>query len=63
QLQVFLISRPEIPARYRFSQILDEEYYNFVFYNILPSIVNYDIAIFLEYNLKLIKSERFLNAG
>jgi hypothetical protein len=30
-------------------------------YNILLSIIDHDISIFLKYNLRLIKQERFLN--
>jgi hypothetical protein len=34
-----------------------------VLHNISPAIVDHDISIFLEYNLKVIKQERALDAG
>jgi hypothetical protein len=30
------------------------EYYNFILHNISPTIVDHNITIFLEYNLRLI---------
>lgn len=63
QLRVFLISRPEIPIRRGIYQISDKGHQEFVLYNISPSIIGHDIAIFLEYNLKYIRQERSLNAG
>jgi hypothetical protein len=43
-------------------QIPDAEQ-DFVLYNVSPSIVDHDISIFLEYNLKLIGQERSLDAA
>jgi len=63
RLRVFLTSRPEIPIRHGFSQILDAERQDFVLHNISPSIVNHDISIFLQYNLNLIACERSLGAS
>jgi hypothetical protein len=63
RLRVFLTSRPEIPIRHGFYQIPNEEHQDFVLHNISPSIIDHDIAIFLKYNLKLIGSERSLDAG
>ena len=60
QLRVFITSRPEIPIRCGFSYIPNAEQQNFVLYSILASIVDYDIRIFLESNLRLIKQERSL---
>jgi hypothetical protein len=34
-----------------------------VLHSILPSIVDHDIAIFLEYNIKVIQQARSLDAG
>jgi hypothetical protein len=62
QLRVLLTSRPEVPIRYRFYQIPDTERQDFVLNNILPSIIDHDISIFLEYNLRLISRERSLDA-
>jgi hypothetical protein len=39
------------------------EHYNFVLHNISPTIVDHDITIFLEYNLRLIVQERTLDSG
>ncbi|KAF2182636.1 hypothetical protein K469DRAFT_669646 [Zopfia rhizophila CBS 207.26] len=63
RLRVFLTSRPEIPIRYGFCQIPDAEYQDFVLHNISPSIVDHDISIFLEYNLRIIGQEDSLDAG
>jgi len=63
RLRVFLTCRPEIPIRYGFWQIPDEEHQDFVLHNISPSVVDHDIAIFLEYDLKVIRSERSLDAS
>lgn len=60
RIRVFLTSRPEIPIRYGFCQIPDEEYQDFVLHNISPSIIDHDITIFLEHSLKLIGQERSL---
>jgi hypothetical protein len=60
RLRAFLISRPEIPIRYGFRYIPDAEHQDFVLHNISPSIVDHDIRIFLEYNLRLIGQERSL---
>ena len=63
KLRVFLTSRPEIPIRYGFNQIPDTERQDFVLHNISPSIIDHDISIFLEYNLRLIKQERSLDTA
>ena len=63
RLRVFLTSRPEIPIRYGFYQIPDAEHQDFVLHNISPSIVDHDIRIFLQHNLKLIAVERSLGSG
>jgi hypothetical protein len=63
QLRVFLTSRPEVPIRNGFSQMLEAKHQDFILHNISQSIVNHDIRIFLEQNLKLIAQERTLAAG
>jgi hypothetical protein len=60
RLRVFLTSRPEIPIRYGFCQIPENEYQDFVLHHILPSIVDHDLSVFLEYNLSQITQERSL---
>ena len=57
------MSRPEILIRYGFCQILDTEHQDFILHNISPSIIDHDIFIFLEYNLRLIKQECSLDTS
>jgi len=57
RLRVFLTSRPEVPIRFGFYQLPENERYDIVLHNISPSIVDHDILIFLEYNLRLIREE------
>jgi hypothetical protein len=57
RLRILLTSRPEIPIRHGFYQIPETEHQDVVLHNISSSIVNHDIAIFLEYNLRLIRQE------
>jgi hypothetical protein len=57
RLRVLLTSRPDIAIRYGFSQIPDMERQEFVLHSISPSIIDHDISIFLEYNLRLIGQE------
>ena len=63
RLRIFLTSRPEIPIRYGICQIPDSEHEDFVLHNISPSIIDHDIYVFLEYNLRLIGQEYALDAG
>jgi hypothetical protein len=61
RLRIFITSRPEIPIRHGFFDIPEAEYEDYVLHNISPSIVNHDISIFLEHNLRLIGQERSLD--
>jgi hypothetical protein len=61
RLRVFLTSRPEVPIRNGFTQMPDAEHQDFVLHNISPSIVDHDISVYFEYNLKLIVQERCLD--
>ena len=63
RLRVFLTSRPETPIRYGFHQIPETEHQDFVLQNISPDIVDHDISLFLEHNLRLIRQQRSLDAG
>jgi hypothetical protein len=63
QLRLFLTSRPEIPIRYGFYDIPETEHQDFVLHSISPSIVDRDIYVFLEYNLRNIRQERSLDAS
>jgi hypothetical protein len=62
-LRVFLTSRPDIPIRGGFRQLPNAEHQDFILHNILPSIVDHDICVFFEHNLKLIGEERCLGAS
>lgn len=62
-LRIFLTSRPELPIRYGFSQIPHGVYRDFVLHNISPSTIDNDIYLFLEYNLRVIRQERYLDAS
>lgn len=61
QLRIFLTSRPEVQIRHGFYQIPDVEHQNFVLHSISPPVVDHDIYIFLEYNLRLIAREFLLD--
>jgi hypothetical protein len=63
QLRLLLTSRPEVPIRHGFRQVPKAEHQDVVLHNISRSIVDRDIALFLEHNLQLIAQERCLRAG
>lgn len=63
QLRVLLTSRPDIPIRHSFHQISEAEYQDFVLHNISPSIVDHDIFVFLEHNLRLIGQNWSMDTG
>jgi hypothetical protein len=63
RVQVFLTSRPEVPIRHGFYQISKTEHHDFVLHNISSLIVDHDISIFLEYNLRLISEEDAQDPG
>jgi len=60
RLRVLITSRPEIPIRHGFSQIPLGEHQDFVLHNISQSIIDHDIFIFLEFNLRLLAQEHSL---
>ena len=62
RLRIFMTSRPEVPVRYGFHQIPDNEHQDFVLHNLSPSIVDGDIATFLKHEFRVIKHERALSA-
>jgi hypothetical protein len=63
RLRVFLTSRPEVPIRHGLYQMSETEHRDFVLHNVSPSIIDRDISIFLEYNLRLIGEEDSQDAG
>jgi len=60
RIRVFLTSRPEIPIRHGFRYMPDAEHQDFVLHSISRSIIDHDIRIFLEHDLRLVKRERSL---
>jgi hypothetical protein len=63
RLRVIITSRPEIPIRYAFGQIPDNNHRDFILHDIEDAIVGHDIYIFLENEMKSIGEERSLGAG
>ncbi|MCJ1312308.1 hypothetical protein MMC25_005982 [Agyrium rufum] len=63
RLRVFLTSRPKIPIRHGFRELLDTEHQDFVLHNISPPIVDEDICTFLKHGFELIARDRSLAAG
>ena len=63
RLRVFLTSRPEIPIRQGMYRIPKSERQDFVLQNIPSEIINHDISLFLEHNLREIGQEWTLTAG
>ena len=57
RLRVFLTSRPEVPIRHGIQHIPQAEHQDFILQNIPLAIVNHDIYLFLEYNLRSIRQE------
>ncbi|TVY12499.1 Vegetative incompatibility protein HET-E-1, partial [Lachnellula arida] len=62
QLRVFLTSRPEIPIRHSFTQMPDTKHQTFVLHNILSTIVNHDISLFLKHDLGIVGKKWTLGA-
>ena len=62
RLRVFLTSRPEILIRHGIDRIPQAEHQDFILHNVLDTIVNHDISLFLEYNLGIIRQECSLGA-
>jgi len=52
RLRVFLTSRREVPIRYGYYQLPESERFDLVLHDIFPLIVEHDISIFFEYNLR-----------
>ena len=62
RLRVFLTSRPEVPIRHGFGKVADTEHKDVVLHDISPSIVDHDIATYLEHNLGIIAKECYQHA-
>jgi hypothetical protein len=63
RLRVLLTSRPEVPIRLGFGQVPEAEHQDFILHNISPSIVDQDITIYMEHNLRLIRQKHSLDVG
>jgi len=63
RLRVLITSRPEVPIRYGFCQIPDAEHRNFILHGIEATVVDHDISIFLEHELRRIGQGRKLDPG
>jgi hypothetical protein len=57
RLRVLLTSRPEVPIRLGFRQMVDAEHKDVMLHDISPSIVEHDIKLYLEYHLRIIARE------
>ncbi|KFY17840.1 hypothetical protein V492_00349, partial [Pseudogymnoascus sp. VKM F-4246] len=62
RLRVFLTSRPEIPIRYGMHNIPQAERQDFVLHDVLSPIVDHDIRLFLQDELKRIAEDHHLSA-
>ena len=61
-LRVFITSRPELPIRLGFKQMLDGTYQNLILHEVPKQTIEHDIAVFLEYELVKIREQRSLSA-
>ena len=59
-LRVFVTSRPELPIRLGFNQMLDGTYQDLILHNIPQEAIEHDIALFLEHELKMVRKQRSL---
>jgi hypothetical protein len=57
RLQVFITSRPETPIRFGFLAIPDFTHQDFVLHEISEPVIQHDISIFFNYELKNIRRE------
>jgi hypothetical protein len=60
---VLITSRPEVPIRNGFYKISDTKHHNFILYDIEAAIMDYNIFVFLEYQIGLISQEWCLGAS
>ncbi|KAG9228609.1 hypothetical protein BJ875DRAFT_389023 [Amylocarpus encephaloides] len=63
RLRIFLTSRPELLIQYGFTMNLDAERQVFILHNISPSIVDRDISIYLEHELRAIGQDNKQEPG
>ncbi|KAH6725060.1 beta transducin-like protein HET-D2Y [Leptodontidium sp. MPI-SDFR-AT-0119] len=63
RLRVLITSRPEVPIRYGFCQIPNDEHRDFILHDIEGPIVDHDIFIFLDHEIGSIGQEWGLGTG
>lgn len=61
RLQFFITSRPELPIRYGFKQIANEDHQDLVLHEIPRPVIEHDIDLFLKDRLARIRQERSLS--
>jgi NACHT domain len=60
-LRVFVTSRPELPIRLGFKQMLDGTYQDLILHDVPKETIGHDIALFLEHELGKIREKRSLS--
>jgi len=60
-LRVFVTSRPELPIRLSFKQMLDGTYEDLILHEVQKELVEHDITLFLEHELREIRKWRSLS--
>ena len=63
RLRVILTSRPEVPIRIGFCQIPNAEHHDFILHDVEATIVNQDISLFIDYELKRIGQRQTFEPG
>ena len=59
-LRIFVTSRPELPIRLGFNQMLHETHQDLILHDIPKETIEHDITLFLEYELRMIGKQRSL---
>ena len=62
-LGIFVTSRPELPIRLGFKQMLNGTYQDLILHEISNKTIQHDIALFLEHELRVISEQRSLPIG
>ncbi|MCJ1348728.1 hypothetical protein MMC31_006961 [Peltigera leucophlebia] len=62
-LRIFVTSRPDLPVRLGFKQMLDGTYQDLILHNIPKETIEHDIALFLEHELSVVSKQRSLPLG
>ena len=62
-LRAFVTSRPELPIRLGFKQMLDGTYQDLILHDIPKETIEHDITLFLEHELRVIGEQRSLPPG